>query len=393
MNADFEAVSAAAHQGDPVALTRALVAEPSVNPELEEGGQGEQGVATLCAGWLGGWGFTTDTVEVAPGRFNVVGTLGSGAPRLLLNGHLDTVGVEGMEIEPFDPAMDNGRILGRGSCDMKGGVGALLAAAAAVARAGGPPRGTLVVALTADEEHASLGMQAFVESDPGADGAIVCEPTGLAVMPCHKGFIWLDAVFHGRAAHGSRPGLGVDAVRRAGLFLAELEAVHAEVGAIRPHPVLGRPSFHIGTIRGGTAPSVYPAECRITLERRTLPGESLEEALTPFQQALQRARQELNGGHGELSVGLVRPGTEVAEDAPIVRELEAALADEGIPPRVEGMTAWVDAAFLNEAGIPAICFGPGDIGLAHAADEWVSVDEVRTAAAVLERFVGRFLRH
>ena len=170
-----------AQAGDPVALARDLVATPSVNPGIEESGAGEAAVAELTAGWLRTWGLSVEMSEVAEGRWNVVGRLEGdrAGPTLLLNGHLDTVGVAGMSVEPFGAELKDGRLWGRGSCDMKGGVAALLAATAKVAR--DAPPGVLVVALTADEEHASLGMEALVRSGMRADAAIVCEPTSLAV--------------------------------------------------------------------------------------------------------------------------------------------------------------------------------------------------------------------
>ena len=379
-----------------MALTRALVRTPSVNPSLDPGGHGEAEVAALAAGWLESWGFRTARDEVEPGRVNVLGRLGAGGgPTLLLNGHLDTVGVEGMTVSPFEGRLVAGRLEGRGACDMKAGIGAILAAAAALAREG-LEGGTLLVALTADEEHASVGMQRLVEEGIGgegvrADAAVVCEPTELAVTPAHKGFLWLEADFRGRAAHGSRPDRGVDAIRHAALYLAELEALHAALGEGTAHGLLGHGSFHAGTIRGGTAPSVYPDACRVTLERRTLPGETPEQAAAPFEAALDRLRARHPEVQATLERGLFRPGSDVPRESPLVRGLLDALGDEGVDPRVEGMTAWVDAAFLNGAGIPAVCLGPGSIAQAHAADEWVDVEQIRTCARVLERFARAFL--
>lgn len=384
-----DAVLAAAAAGDALSLARALVAVPSVNPLLEEGGAGEEAVARLAAGWLREWGFEVTLDEVAPGRFNVVGRRGSPGPTLLLNGHLDTVGVQGMTVPPFDGTVEGGRLLGRGACDMKGGVASLLAAAAALAGEGHP--GELVVALTADEEHASLGMQALVASGPSADAAVVCEPTGLAVMPAHKGFVWIEALFRGRAAHGSRPDRGVDAVFHAGLYLAALAPLSRALREATPHPLLGHASFHAGTIQGGTAASVYPERCELVLERRTLPGERTADVLAAFRDPLDALSAVTDGLHAELRVTLDRPGTEVPAGAPVVRGLLEACGAMGVAPRVEGMTAWVDAAFLNEAGIPAVCFGPGDIGLAHGADESAPVDEIETCARVLTVFARRFL--
>jgi acetylornithine deacetylase len=382
-------VETAAGAGDPVALTRLLVSIPSVNPELAPGGAGEGRMAEVTAELLESWGLDVQVAEAAPGRPNVVARLEGSGPTLLLNGHLDTVGVSGMTVAPFGAVLKGERIFGRGACDMKAGVAALMAAAARLAREDGQDRRpNLVVALTADEEHASVGMAHLVAgaSAPIADFAVVCEPTSLKVMPAHKGFVWIRALFRGRAAHGSRPEKGVDAIRHAGLYLAALEA-HAEALRSRSaHPLLGHGSFHAGTISGGTAESVYPDRCELVLERRTLPGESVEEVLADFRTVLSELGDRESDIDSSLEVTLARPGTEVAVDSPLVRGLSAAAAAAGAPAVVEGMTAWVDAAFLNEAGVPAVCYGPGSIAQAHTEDEWVDVREIRTCADVLERF-------
>lgn len=377
--------------GDPVALTQTMVRIPSVNPELEDGGAGEAALARQCREWLERWGYEVRMDEVSPGRYNVVGRQrwrGSGR-RLILNGHLDTVGVEGMAVDPFAGTRAEGKVWGRGACDMKGGLAIILATAAALSRS--PGSGELVVALTADEEHASLGMQAFVAEVPGADGAVVCEPTSLAVMPAHKGFLWIEATFRGRAAHGSRPAEGVDAIRHAGRFLSLLEGLDARLERRPRHPVLDRPSFHAGTIRGGSAPSIYPHECSLVLERRTLPGEEIQAVMEEFRGVLDELASSVPELDADLRPGLFRPGTEVSEDSPLVVELLEAIGAEGGAPLVEGMTAWVDAAYLNQAGIPAVCFGPGSIAQAHSARESVPVQELIAGARILGRFAGRFL--
>lgn len=373
-----------ARRGDPVALARAMVRIPSVNPVLSPGGAGEAEMAQACMSWLRGWGLDTQVVEVAPKRFNVVATLEGRGPTLLLNGHLDTVGVDGMTVAPFQGDLLHGRIIGRGSCDMKAGVASLLAAANRLAAGG--PRPNLVVALTADEEHASLGMDALMRAGVGADLAVVCEPTRLAVMPAHKGFVWIEASFIGRAAHGSRPELGVDAIRHAGLYLAALDGYAAELTARRAHPLLAHGSFHAGTIRGGTAESVYPDQCELLLERRTMPGETPEAVLAEFQGVLDQVRARESSVRASLQMTLARPGTEVPVSSRLVQGLLEAGEAHGVQPVVEGMTAWVDAAFLNESGIPAVCFGPGDIAQAHTADEWVDASQIYACADVLESF-------
>lgn len=373
-----------ARRGDPVALCRAMVTTDSVNPVLAPGGRGERALAELVAGWLDAWGLNPEMIEVAPGRFNVVGKLEGEGPTLLLNGHLDTVGVEGMTIPPFAATLEGDRLLGRGSCDMKGGDAAILAAAARLAEGG--PRPRLVVAFTADEEHASLGMAHLVESGIHADLAVVCEPTSLAVMPAHKGFVWLRALFRGRAAHGSRPEIGIDAIRHAGLYLAALDGYSEELRTRPAHALLEYGSFHAGTIEGGTAESVYPESCVLSLERRTMPGEEPEAVVLEFQAVLDALLERHTDMDASLEMTLARPGTEVPESSELVQGLVAAARAGGVESGVEGMSAWVDAAFLNEARVPTVCFGPGDIAQAHTEDEWIDVREIRTCAEVLETF-------
>jgi acetylornithine deacetylase/succinyl-diaminopimelate desuccinylase-like protein len=382
MHNDYDRHLETARTGDPVALAQLLVATPSVNPSLsvrqDPETEGEGRIAAVTAELLRGWGFEVETPEVAPGRPNVVARLaGSADATLLLNGHLDTVGVEGMTIPPFAAQILGSRLLGRGACDMKGGVAALLAAVRRLARAG--PRPNLVVLLAEVE----------------ADLAVVCEPTSLAVMPAHKGFVWVTAVFEGRAAHGSLPAEGIDAIRHAALFVSELDRYTAALEHRAPHPLLAFGSIHTGTIAGGTAPSVYPDRCEVQLECRTMPGTRADEVLAELGMILDDVRRREPALRGSLQVALARPGTEVATDSRVVTGLLGACRAHRLRADVRGMTAWVDAAYLNEAGTPAVCFGPGSTAQAHTADEWIETGEIRSCAEVLETFarslVGRSL--
>jgi len=384
-----------------VELTRRLVAIPSVNPSLVPEGAGESEIAELCADGLQSWGFEVEWHEPEPGRPSLVARLEGSDPAsgpgnrfdtLILNGHLDTVGIEGMTIDPFDPIIEDGHLLGRGSCDMKSGVAAILAAARAVALDPRGFRGRLVVALTADEEHASLGLRDLLDSEaltPGtASAAIVTEPTSLALMPANKGFIWFDVEVEGVAAHGSRPDRGRDAIRTAGRVLAALDEWEARAAAEPEHPLLGQASIHAGTIRGGTSPSVYPDGCTLTLEARTLPGSDGDLPINWLGEAIREHVLPLPPGmHLRLKRDLARPPSELALEHPLVTGLAAACRAEGFEPPIEGMSAWVESAFFNEAGIPSLCFGPGSIEQAHSAAEFVPVAEIRTAARVLERWL------
>ncbi len=377
-------------RADPVEMTRILVRTPSVNPSLEEGGAGEREVAEATARWLRGWGYRTEVTEVATGRPNVLGRRGArrGGPSLLLNGHLDTVGVAGMS-DPFPGRIRDGKLYGRGAADMKSGVACALAVAAELAGCEIP--GELTVALTCDEEHASVGMAALVADGFRADGAVVCEPTSLAVMPAHKGFLWIDATVRGRAAHGSRPELGVDAIAHMGHLLVALDEEAERLGRGRSHFLLGPASVHAGTIRGGSAPSVYPDRCELVVERRTLPGETAAGVMSEMEAVLGRARERCPELDAEIAPGLYRAATEVPVGSPLVRGLVAACERGGLRGAVGGMSAWVDACFLNEHGTPAVCFGPGSIAQAHTVDEWVSVAEIELAARVLANFAAEFL--
>ena len=370
-------------------MTQRLVRTPSVNPELDAGGAGEVRVAETAAAWLRGWGCDVVLGEAAPGRCNVVARKGTrSGPSLLLNGHLDTVGVAGMAA-PFSGELRDGRVHGRGAADMKAGVACILAAAAGLSAE--ELGGELIVALTADEEHAAVGMEALVNDGLRADAAVVCEPTGLAVMPAHKGFLWIEACVAGTAAHGSRPDLGVDAIAHAGHLLVALDAEAARLAAETSHPLLGPASIHAGLVRGGTAPSVYPAECRIVIERRTLPGEAQADVMAETERVVEAARRARPSLSATAEAGLFRPATEADPDAPPFRALRRAVVRAGLPDRVEGMSAWVEAGLLNASGTPAVCFGPGSMAQAHAAEEWVSASEVRLCAQALEDFARRFL--
>lgn len=382
-------VKRSAAAGDAVALARVLVATPSVNPELEAGGTGEEAIARQCAEWLDSWGYEVVLEEVSSGRYNVLARRGAGPRSLLLNGHLDTVGVEGMTVPAFEGRVREGRLEGRGACDMKGGVAAILSAAASLRE--DDLGGRLSVVLTADEEHASLGMQAVVADGARADAAVVCEPTSLAVAPAHKGFLWVEARFRGRAAHGSRPEEGVDSIRHAGRFLSALDGYETRLKGVSPHALLGHGTVHAGTIRGGSAPSVYPERCTLVLERRTLPSETPAQVMAELEAVARELRASLPDLELELVAGLDRPGTEVPREAPLVQGLLAAAERVGIEPRIDAMSAWVDAAFLNDSGVPAVCFGPGSIAQAHSDDEWAPLDEIERCARALDVFARTFL--
>jgi acetylornithine deacetylase len=311
----------------------------------------------------------------------------------MFNGHIDVVGVEGMTHAPWEASVRDGRLYGRGSSDMKAGVAAMCAAAArAVSASGSPLDGEIIVTAVVDEEYSSLGTRALVADGVRADAAVVTEPTILAIMPAHKGFVWVDVVVQGRAAHGSKWDVGVDAIRHAGLLLAALDTLDVELLASRGHSLLGRPSLHASTIDGGIGLSTYPDRCHFTIERRTIPGESTAAVMAEIEEAFARVRARRPDLDASVSLIFEQPPSDVPIDAPIVRALDGALRACGEEVKVMGMSAWTDAAILNEAGVPAICFGPGDIGLAHASEEYVRIDEIERATLVLAALAMEWTR-
>ena len=370
---------------DAVALTRALVQIDSRNPTLSADGPGERNVALALGSVLGKWGFSVEVGE--SDRPNLIARIGPrDSPAMMFAGHLDTVGVEGMTHDPFSGDIKDGRLYGRGSCDMKSGVAAMcVAALRASERAGSSAARQLVIAAVTDEEYESLGMRAMLESGLRAEYAILTEPTRLSICPAHRGFVWSEIQFTGRAAHGSRWDIGIDAIRHAGLVLTGIDDLDAGALQNRTHPLLGRGSIHASTIVGGIGMSTYPDKCILRVERRTIPGESADDSLRELRSILDAVRARRPDLDATVRLIAAQDPSDVQVDAPVVQTLMKALNEEKLNAPVEGLSAWTDAALLNAAGIPAVCFGPGDIALAHAAEEFVPVNEIETATRVLTR--------
>jgi len=353
-------------------LLERLISIESVNPTLVPGGAGEAELARFVASWLEDAGLEVDLHELAPSRANVIARVrGSGSGRsLILNGHLDTVGLAG-NADGVTPRVEDGRLYGRGAYDMKGSLAAIMLAAAEASRSS--LSGDVIVTAVADEEDGSIGTEAVVER-VRADGAIVTEPTDLRLALSHRGFVWLELEARGLAAHGSRYDLGVDAITKLSEALAGVRDLDARFARAMPHPVLGRASVHASLIEGGHELSTYPDRCVLKVERRTLPGETV-----------QQVEDELRAVAGEASVRsfFSREPLETSPDEAIVatfqRHAEAVL---GRAPEVIGVPFWTDAALLAAAGIPTVVFGPRGEG-AHADLEWVELADVERLAEIL----------
>jgi acetylornithine deacetylase len=372
-----------------IRLLRELVAVNSVNPTLVRGAPGEAEVAGLIAAEMRRCGLDVSIETVTHGRPNVVGVLeGRASGRtLMLCGHTDTVGVAGM-INPFTPVEHDGRLYGRGAQDMKGGVAAMIAAAAAIAETGGLPSGRLVVATVVDEEHSSIGADALVKSWR-ADAAVVTEPTDLEIAVGHKGFAWVDVIVEGKAAHGSRPADGQDAILRLGRVLSRLELLDRALQARPPHPLMGTGSLHASIINGGHELSSYPDRATLQMERRTIPGEPESIALNEVVEILDLLSREDATFHGTATAVFSRPPYEIAADHELPRLLAAALNQVGGTPRITGASFWTDAAVLAHAGIPSVLFGPGGAGL-HSTEEYVNVADVMRCRDALTELARRF---
>jgi acetylornithine deacetylase len=366
--------------GEVETLLGELVSIDSVNPALVAGGAGEREIAGFVAGWAEDAGLAVQIVAPDPKRPSVVATAaGKGGGRsLMLNAHLDTVGVAGMAA-PHDPRVEDGRLHGRGSYDMKGGLAACMLAAAAAEEG---LAGDVILTAVSDEEHSSIGVQAVLERIR-ADACVVTEPTELRVCVAHKGFAWWRVTARGRAAHGSRPDLGSDAIVRMGPALSALAELDRRLEQ-RVHPLVGRASVHASLISGGQELSSYPERCVLDVERRTVPGETRGD--------LEREVRGLLDGELDGEITLMREPFEVDADEAIVDVVRRqAAAVLGRKPEIVGAPYWMDAAFTSAAGIPTVVFGPRGAG-AHATDEWVDLGSVRACAETLLATAAEFCR-
>ncbi|MBI4763426.1 MAG: ArgE/DapE family deacylase [Deltaproteobacteria bacterium] len=368
-----------------------LIRIESINPELAGRGSGEYLIAQHIGRYLAAIGLEVRYQEIKPKRVNVIGVLkGSGEGKsLMLNGHTDTVGITRMDIEPLNPVFRDGKVYGRGSFDMKGGLAAIMIAVKAIIEAGLRPQGDIILAFVADEEYLSLGTEVLVREYP-ADAAILCEPTNLKVCIAHKGFAWIKVEVFGKAAHGSRPDRGIDAIVKAGKFLARIEELGKEALIQKKHPLLGSPSIHASLIKGGTELSTYPDYCLIELERRFIPGESVKTIEAEMQALIDDLSSKDEQFKAQCQVSFSRPPLEVARDHEIVGALTRAYNSTlKKAPQFIGVGGWMDSAILAEAGIPSVIIGPAGEGF-HAATEYVDFESVITLAKILADTIIEF---
>lgn len=370
-------------------ILRDLVRLPSVNPmgrELPPEITGEQRVTAYLVEFFRGLGVPFEQQQAAPGRANVVARLDvPGARRtLLLEAHQDTVPTDNMTIEPFGAHVENGRLYGRGACDVKGGMAAMLGCFARLVRERPAGCGNVVMACSVDEEHSMLGVRELARRGPRADFAVVAEPTRLAIVHAHKGVVRWFLSTAGRSCHSSAPQEGINAIYRMGHVLVALERYADDLSRRPPDPLLGPATLSVGRIGGGTSVNTVPDGCCIEVDRRLIPGEQPEAALTDLMTYL-RERAGLDVAVEASPMGIEMPALAPEGSEEIRRLLGAAIDAERGSHTVHPVPYGTDAATLAAAGIPAVVFGPGDIAKAHTRDESIPLDEVEQAACILYR--------
>lgn len=367
-----------------------MVRIDSVNPGLSPGGAGEREMAAYMERHMQALGLETSIYELEPKYWNAVGVLkGTGGGRsLMLTGHMDTVGVGDMA-DPFSAEIQGNRLYGRGSCDMKCGLTAILGAVKALQDAGIRTAGDLYVAGAADEEYLSKGSEQLAQAYQ-VDGVVVAEPSGFYLVRAHKGFIWFEVNVLGKASHGSDYEGGVDAITRMGRFLVRLEKLAEAQQNSEPYPLLGPPSLHASLIEGGVELSTYPPSCTVKLEWRTIPGQTEEALKAKLQGIIDDLKAQDPTFEAEIKTLFVRHPFEVPEDAPIVQSV-CTQAEKvlGKAPEFVGMGGWADTSLFERAGMDALMFGPKGEG-AHAQEEWADLDSLVDAAKIFAEVILDF---
>ncbi|KAH8893937.1 acetylornithine deacetylase [Thozetella sp. PMI_491] len=379
---------------DPIALTQTLIRIDSANASLGPvAGPGETEIAEYIRSWLEHRNIETSWIEPTPRRPSIVGVVrGTGGGKsLMFNGHIDTVTNLSYDGDPLSGELRDGKIYGRGSADMKSGIAAAMVALARARKL--QLRGDVIFTGVADEEDASIGTEQVLAAGWRADGAIVSEPTNLEIHHVHKGFVWVEVDIHGKAAHGSRPDLGVDAIAKAGYFLAELdrygERLRKDSDVDSP---VGPPSLHAGVIKGGEEPSSYPAICTVTVEYRTVAGETPETVASALQAILDKLSEEVSDFRADLRVVFSRSSFCMPLDHPFAELVAEVVARQlGRESIFSGGPFWTDCALLDQQGIPVLLWGTKGQGL-HSREEYVEADSIVAVADGLASLATEFCK-
>lgn len=371
-------------------LLRDLVRIPSVNPMGRSWANSEHLLESRLAdhlqNLLNRWGISHRRDVVLPGRDNLVAFCPAPEPTrtILFEVHQDTVPVEGMTVDPFGGEIRGGKLYGRGACDVKGSMAAMLMVVERLAREKPARRANLVVAFTVDEEHTFLGVQHLMRSGLKADFAVVAEPTSLNIVDAHKGVVRWKVMTAGKACHSSRPEDGVNAVYRMGKLLQVIEEYAGRLQASPADPRLGSPTLCVGRIEGGVSVNTVPDSCTIEVDRRLLPRETPEGAAREFDDYL-KSHSEV--AFERLPIWLACPALNSVNNKEVRHLLGAAIDSVRRRHETFAVPFGTDASTVAEANIPAVVFGPGDIAQAHTRDEWIDLAEVDAAAEILYRLV------
>ncbi|MEX2752896.1 MAG: M20 family metallopeptidase [Candidatus Freyarchaeota archaeon] len=363
-----------------IKLTQELVRIPS----SKDVKGGERKVAETLASFFEKYGIPSEIQRVGLGA-NIVARIGDpdAGPTLMLNGHLDTVLATNMTIPPYEPVIRGGKLYGRGSCDMKAALAAMVAALAALHKAGVKLKGSLLFTGVSGEETGSAGARRIVERGPTSNCAIVGEPTNLVITHGGYGITFATINIRGKAAHGSTPHEGINAIEKAAKIIVRMREKLPKIFAERTDPVVGPPTYNVGIIKSGTQPNIVPDKCTLVIDREVVPGETLEQIIADFQGIIDELREE----DPELDATVAVPAVDLQPlktslDYPFIKHL--AQATQHILGRVEytGRCGSTDAAIFSEAGIPSVIFGPGEIKVAHSEAEYVEVEQVVNAAKI-----------
>ncbi|NND96970.1 MAG: M20 family metallopeptidase [Pirellulaceae bacterium] len=376
---------------NPVLATLAdLIRINSVNPNYD-GGVPEAKVADYVYGFFADRNITVRKHDVLPGRPNVIATIAGADPdrRVILEAHLDTVSIESMTIDPLDPVIRDGNMYGRGSCDTKGGLAAMMHAVAIVAQSGQQPLCEIVFVATIDEEYSYRGVADFCKTAHG-DAAIVAEPTQLAPVIASKGLVRFRIETRGRAAHSAKPELGNNAIEQMAQVISAIRSDNQRL-ATSPHPLLGPATCNVGVVRGGLQINLVPASCEIELDRRLLPGETVAVVLDHYQFVLNKLSQR----DSSIDAVIHRPmltdvPLETDNRSDVVTVLREVLRDLGHDTTPIGVPFCSDASKLGAIGIPSVILGPGNIDQAHAAVEYIECQQVIDAVEIYRQFITKF---
>ena len=376
-----------------VKLLQSLVSTPSVNPEdtTDSSISGEFRMAEVVAAWLENRGFRVAKEEEFPKRPNLIAELGPpDAPfTLTIEGHLDTVSVAGMSIPPFEGRVDKGKLYGRGACDMKGPMAAALWALKPKLLNRWVRSGCRLIFVGAiDEEKGCRGATNLARTKRfHTDELIVLEPTELVIVHAHKGALWYDVEVKGTPGHGSAPEKGFNAIRSIFPVIQMIEEEATEAGQSFGNKHIGFPTVNIGKIEGGSAVNIVPGNCRISVDRRTVPGESQDKILEKVREGLVRQMEQ-----GVVKTFHVRPvlfsrAFDGGSDSQLVHRLSNAVRDHGHVVRTGGTGWYSDAGALSSLSKETVVFGPGSIEQAHTADEFIELEDLQAGADILETFL------